>query len=188
MMIRRPSQERVGVELERILMAQTSEEFSASSDVPISGEVLGPRALNRALLARQFLLRREKRSVLQTIEHLVGMQAQVPSNPYIALWSRLDGFQPEQLSHLIAERRAVRTTVMRTTIHLVSADDCLKLRPLMRPIMVRTLANTAWGQNIAGIKTTELIAAGRSLLEEQPLTRAELGARLKEQWPDRDAA
>jgi hypothetical protein len=54
--------------------------------------------------------------------------------------------------------------------------------------MAQTLANTAWGRNITGIKTTELIAAGRSLLEEQPLTRADLGARLKEQWPDRDAA
>jgi hypothetical protein len=153
-----------------------------------SGATLSQRALNRALLARQLLLRREQRSVAETIEHLVGMQAQVPGNPYIALWSRLDGFQPEQLSDLIAERRAVRTTVMRTTIHLVSADDCLKLRPLMRPIMVQTLANTAWGRNIAGIKTAELIAAGRSLLDDQPLTRVELGARLKEQWPDRDAA
>ncbi len=154
----------------------------------LAGTTLSQRALNRALLARQFLLRREQRSVAETIEHLVGMQAQVPSNPYIALWSRLDGFQPEQLSHLIAERQAVRTTLMRTTIHLVSADDCLKLRPLMRPVMMQTLANTAWGRIIAGIKTAELIAAGRSLLENQPLTRADLGARLKEQWPDRDAA
>jgi Winged helix DNA-binding domain len=54
--------------------------------------------------------------------------------------------------------------------------------------MVQTLANTAWGRNVAGVKTALLIAAGRSLLEEQPLTRAELGACLKEQWPDRDAA
>src|SRR5688500_14909954 len=112
-------------------MAHTPEQFSAATGIPTSGEVLGPRALNRALLARQLLLQREKRLVLETIEHLVGIQAQVPSNPYVVLWSRLDGFQSEELSHLIAERRAVRTTVMRTTIHLVSADDCLTLRPLM---------------------------------------------------------
>ena len=129
------------------------------------GATLSQRALNRALLQRQFLLRREKRSVVETIEHLVGMQAQVPGNPYIGLWSRLDEFQPEQLSQLIAERRAVRTTVMRTTIHLVSADDCLKLRPLMQPLMVQTLSHTAWGLNIAGIQTAELTAAGRRLLQ-----------------------
>jgi hypothetical protein len=169
-------------------MAHTSEQFSAATGIPTSGEVLGPRMLNRALLARQLLLRREKRLVLETIEHLVGMQAQVPSNPYVALWSRLDGFQPEQLSQLIAERRAVRTTVMRTTIHLVSADACLTLRPLMQSVMVRTLANTPWARNIEGVETASLIAAGRTLLEEQPCTRAEPGTRLKERWPDRDAA
>jgi hypothetical protein len=179
---------RVGIEPERILMAHTSEQFSAATGIPTSGEVLGPRALNRALLARQLLLQREKRLVLETIEHLVGMQAQVPGNPYVALWSRLDGFQPEELSHLIVERRAVRTTVMRTTIHLVSADDCLTLRPLMQSVMVRTLANTAWARNIEGVETASLIAAGQTLLEEQPHTRAELGTRLKERWPDRDAA
>jgi hypothetical protein len=150
--------------------------------------VLSQRALNRALLERQLLLRREQKSAADTIEHLVGMQAQVPNNPYVALWSRLDGFQAEELSHLIAERRAVRATVMRTTIHLVSADDCLALRPLMQSVMVRTLANTAWARSIEGVETASLIAAGRTLLEEQPRTRAELGTQLKERWPDRDAA
>ena len=154
----------------------------------LADSTLSQRALNRALLARQLLLRRERRSVLETIEHLVGMQAQVPGNPYIALWSRLAGFQPEELSRLIADRHAVRTTVMRTTIHLVSATDCLVLRPLMQPVMVRTLANTPWARNIAGVETGELIARGRTFLEEQPYTRAELGALLKERWPDRDAA
>src|SRR5215212_1208537 len=129
-----------------------------------SEEPLSPRALNRALLARQFLLCRQERSATETIEHLVGMQAQVPGNPYIALWSRLDGFQPEELSRLIADRHAVRTTVMRTTIHLVSAADCLMLRPLMQPIMVRTLANTPWTRNIAGVETGELMTTGRKLL------------------------
>ncbi|MDQ3227771.1 MAG: winged helix DNA-binding domain-containing protein, partial [Chloroflexota bacterium] len=61
-----------------------------------SETVLSPRALNRALLARQFLLVREKRTAIETIEHLVGMQAQVPSNPYLGLWARLDDFQPEE--------------------------------------------------------------------------------------------
>jgi hypothetical protein len=153
-----------------------------------SGEVLSPRALNRALLARQFLLRREQQTVIAMIEHLVGMQAQEPSNPYLALWSRLEGFQPEELSQLIAERRAVRTTLMRTTIHLMTPRDALALRPLVQPLMARTFSGTAWAKNLRGVDRDELIAAGRELLEEKPRTRAELGPLLRERWPDRDAA
>jgi hypothetical protein len=81
-----------------------------------AGEVLGTRALNRALLERQLLLRRRRLSVSKAIEHLVGLQAQQPNDPYIGLWTRL-----------ITEREAVRTTLMRTTIHLVTARDWLAL-------------------------------------------------------------
>src|SRR5687767_13631685 len=99
----------------------------------MNAEVLTARALNRATLARQLLLERSARPALDVIGHLVGMQAQLPLNPYLGLWSRLEGFKPEELSQLMIDRRVVRIVVMRGTIHLVTADDCLVLRALVQP-------------------------------------------------------
>ena len=104
-------------------------------DRAVGAEVLSPRALNRATLARQLLLERSPMPAREAIEHLVGMQARVPHNPYLGLWSRLAGFAPDELSQLLLERAVVRIVVMRATIHLVSADDCLLLRPLMQPVL-----------------------------------------------------
>ena len=149
--------------------------------------ILSQRALNRALLARQGLLERSAAAPLEMIERLVGMQAQVPSNPYVALWARIEGFRPEQLSELIATRAAVRAQLMRSTIHLVSARDARALHPLALPVLGRTFRSQHLRQ-LAGADLDEVVGAGRELLAAGPLTRAELAAALAPRWPDADAA
>jgi hypothetical protein len=152
-------------------------------------DVLGPRELNRATLERQLLLRRRKLSAVEAIEHLVGMQAQAPAPPYVGLWTRLEDFHPDDLKRLILERCAVRIALMRNTVHLVSARDCLAMRPLMQPVFDRTLYSTRANRaNLEGVDIEALVAAGRALLEERPRTAKELGKLLQEQWPEHDPA
>ncbi len=150
--------------------------------------VLGPRALNRATLERQMLLRRQKLPAIEAIEHLVGMQAQAPYPPYVGLWTRLEGFRPDELARLIEERHAVRVALMRNTVHLVSARDCLALRPLVQPVFDRALLANAARVGIEGMDLGVFVAAGRALLEERPRTAKELGELLGERWPERDPA
>jgi len=133
------------------------------------------------------LLRRRKLSAVEAIEHLVGMQAQAPTPPYVGLWTRLEDFHPDDLARLILERRAIRIALMRNTVHLVSARDCLALRPLMQQVFDRTLYSTRANRaHLEGIDIEALVAAGRALLEERPRTAKELGELLQEQWPERD--
>ena len=88
----------------------------------MSGERLRLRALNRALLERQLLVRRSPLSTLEALEHLVGMQAQAPDPPYVGLWTRLDGFHPDELARLIEDRSAVRIAFARSPVSTIPAD------------------------------------------------------------------
>lgn len=152
----------------------------------MTSSVLDRRALNRALLARQLLLRRERRPALGAIEHLVGMQSQAPLAPYVGLWTRLSGFQPAELSAAMESRQAVRLALMRSTLFLVTARDALRLRPLVQPVIERGFLG-GWRTRLGGADPGEVAAAGRALVEERPRTWSELGEALVRRWPDATA-
>jgi hypothetical protein len=158
--------------------------------------VLSQRAVNRALLARQLLLDRPRlpgagperaAQVIGTIEHLVGLQAQAPFPPYFGLNSRLDGFRPDDLAALLTDRSVVRIALMRGTIHLVTARDCLPLRRLVQPVLERGMRGV-FGKQLTGVDPAALAAAGRSLVEAEPMTFSQLGQALAERWPDNPPA
>lgn len=134
------------------------------------------------------LLRRVSDPATEVIERLVGMQAQNPHDPYTALWSRIHDFRPEGLSQLITERRAVRAvTMMRTTIHLLTDRDALRVRPLLQPMVQRQWGYSPFSRNLAGLDMEEVVSAGRALLAEGPRIMGQIGRQLQQRWPDRDA-
>ena len=149
--------------------------------------VLSRRALNRATLERQLLLRRWPLAVPEAIERLVGLQAQTPHSWYVGLWTRLDGFRPESVADLLNARQLVRIALMRSTIHLVTARDCLTLRPLVQRVIERSMHGN-FGKRLAGLDPEAVATAGRALVDQQPRTPGELGKLLAERWLDRDPA
>jgi Winged helix DNA-binding domain len=150
-----------------------------------AGDVLGRRALGRATLERQLLLRRWDLPVAEAVERLGGLNAQDPEPPYLALWARLAGFEHDTLTRVLNDRGVVRSTLLRGTQHLVAAADCLAWRPLLQPLLDR-IQRSGFGRATAGVDLEQLAAAARWLLTEQPLTRPELGRLLARRWPDRE--
>src|SRR5215207_6797598 len=148
-------------------------------------DLLSTRALNRAVLERQMLLRRCEMPVLEAIERLIGLQAQLPNPPYVGLWTRLASFEKNALTRLIEKRRVVRSTMMRVTQHLVTARDYLQLRPVLQPMLDRS-CRSRWAKGTAGIDEAVLLKAGRALLVEQPRTITEIRALLAKRWPKHD--
>jgi hypothetical protein len=149
-------------------------------------EVLTARELNRATLARQMLLTREKTPVLRAVERLAGLQAQLARPPYIGLWSRVQGFRPEQLSKLARERKVVRATLMRCTLHLVSTKDYQALRQTFQP-MLSAAMEAVLKDRARGIDVDRLKATARACLDERPQPFETLRTELARSYPDIDA-
>ncbi|MGH2686453.1 MAG: winged helix DNA-binding domain-containing protein [Actinomycetota bacterium] len=148
-------------------------------------EVLTDRVLSRATLARQLLLERSTLAPTDAVAHLVGLQAQNPLDPYVALWSRLDRFDPVALGELVESRALVRMVVMRGTIHLVTAADALVLRPLMQPVLDAEIArHRDFAPHLVGIDVEPVLAFAREILGERPHTTAQLRAAMAARFPD----
>jgi hypothetical protein len=150
----------------------------------LMSRVLGRRELGRTTLVRQLLLERQARPVAEALEHLVGLQGQVPKVPHVALWNRIAGYDPAELDRLMTGADAVRTQLMRTTIHTVTTRDALALRPLLQPVLDRVFSGTAWGQRLRGVDVSDAVATARRLLAERPLSRAALIREIAERHPE----
>jgi hypothetical protein len=97
-------------------------------------------------------------------------------------------FNPDELVFLLESRAAVRaTTMLRTTIHLLTAEDAVWMRPMLQPVAERTFVHTPFAKALNGADLDQVIAHGRELLAGSPMTIAALGKRLAERWPDREA-
>jgi hypothetical protein len=147
--------------------------------------MLGSDELNRALLARQFLLERTKRDPIAAIEHLVGLQAQEPLDPYTGLWCRIEAFDPKSLAAALEARRVVRVALQRSTIHLVTARDAQALRPALQVVQERALKGS-FGRALERLDLTQLAADGRRLVEERPRAFGELGKELAKTYEGRE--
>ncbi|MFF3325342.1 winged helix DNA-binding domain-containing protein [Streptomyces sp. NPDC002889] len=150
--------------------------------------VLSNRALNRATLARQLLLRRAPRSemsVAGAVEHLVGLQAQNVKPPYYALAARLDAFDPQELSALMESRDVARIVTLRSTIHTHTAEDCLALRPFAQAGGPDRELRLFRGR-LDSVDLDRLAAYSRELVEERPRPVKELREALLKEWPGTD--
>ena len=139
--------------------------------------------LNRATLARQLLLERETLAVPEAVARLAGLQAQVPGPPFVGLWSRLEGFAREALVGALERREVVRATAMRSTIHILTAEDYLALRRTLEPALMRALVAFN-GERARRLDADRVVAAARRLVEERPRARGELIKDLGELWSD----
>ena len=144
---------------------------------------ISPRALNRATLARQLLLARDSRDPVAAVEQLGGLQAQEPKPAYLALWTRLDGFERDALHAALHDRAVVRATAMRATLHMLSAADFAALRPALQPALDGALDGVL-KQRGAEVDRPAVVAAARRLLRDEPLTFNDLRERLAERFPD----
>lgn len=149
-------------------------------------EVLTNRKLNRATLARQMLLQRSDMTTVEAVHFLGGLQAQQSNDPYIGLWSRLDGFMHEALTALIVDKTLARATTMRGTLHLHTADDLIGFRALVQNYLMATW-RSGFRKRFAGQDEAAVHREGLKVLKKGPTTIGAVGTALKAKFPEAEA-
>ena len=109
------------------------------------------------------------------------MQGQEAKHPYVGLWSRVEGFAGEELNQAVADRDVVRATLFRGTLHLVTAEDYLRFRTTMAPMLEAGLRMLK--ERAEGLDAGKVVAAAEKLLAKEPLTFTEVRDALQEQFP-----
>jgi hypothetical protein len=141
---------------------------------PVAERTLTQRALNRALLARQLLLDRAPLAIPHAIEQVGGLQTQYAPSGYVGLWTRIAGFERDDLTAALEDRRVIQATLMRVTIHMVSRREYWPYAMGVRA------ARRAWVLRIPAAATSEAAMAEkaermRAALVDGPRTVKELG-------------
>jgi hypothetical protein len=139
------------------------------------------RQLNRATLARQLLLARERLAPVEAVERLGGLQAQEPKPAFAALWTRLEGFERAQLHAALTDRSVVRGTMMRATLHMTSAADYAALRASLQPMLAGAMEGIL--KQRGDVDTKQVLPVARRLLRARPRAFNELRAELSERFP-----
>lgn len=160
-------------------------DLSVSAPIMPGMRELSLRALNRALLVRQHLAAPSELGPYELIRHLVAVQGQEPNWPYIGLWTRSARFGHHQLADLLHDRKVVRSTTIRRTVHLSTAEDFRWLRPTVQPYITGALDTAYYRDEIGGVDPAALAAAGREALAGRRMSRADLGRILAERFPQR---
>jgi Winged helix DNA-binding domain len=144
----------------------------------VSEEVLTTRALNRATLARQLLLERVRLPVSRVVERLCALQAQYSPSPYVALWSRIEGFEKRHLTRALERRSVVKASLMRITLHIVSGRDYPRFAAAWLPGAQAATLSEEEVERLSA-RVIELASTKRVTVKElEELTAADLGQRL----------
>ena len=143
------------------------------------------REINRATLARQCLLERSALPVAVAVERLVGMQAQLARAPFVGLWTRLENVERAEIAEQIANHALIKATMMRATLHLLSAADYGWLRATLEPALAAARDSIVKRRG-ADFEIGDALAAARPFLAEQPRSFAEITALFEQLMPDVD--
>jgi hypothetical protein len=141
---------------------------------------LTERGLNRATLARQLLLAREPLGVVEGTRRIVAIQGQQAASPYIALWNRLDGFDPEELDAAFAGRELVKATLMRFTLHVVHPSDHPAMHKAMQPQLRSRLGDARYTETGLTRELAEAVVEDALEFVAEPRSNAEVEAWLQQ--------